>query len=234
MMKVFQTLSGDLLSLFFPHLCLACCRQNAPARELLCLSCQLKLPCTHFHQEAENDFTQRFWGRVPISSGAALYHFIKGGRAQKLIHQLKYAGKQRVGRELGRHYGRQLSQSPHFEGVELIVPVPLQPRKRHSRGFNQSACFAAGLSESMGVPWREEVLIRNSYTVTQTKKSRLERMENVLNAFQLARPELVRNRHVLLVDDVLTTGATLEACGGCLLKAEKVKLSMATIGIAQI
>lgn len=233
-MKVIQTLGEDLLSLFFPPLCLACRNRRAPAEELLCLDCQIKLPHTHFHLEAENDFTQRFWGRIPLHSGAALYHFVKGGRAQQLIHQLKYAGKRRVGLELGWYYGRRLRQSPHFAGIELIVPVPLHPRKHRRRGYNQAACFAAGLAESMGLPRREGVLKRISHTSTQTRKSRMERMANVLNAFRLARPELIRNRHVLLVDDVLTTGATLEACGARLLEVENVKLSMATIGIAQI
>lgn len=233
-MKVIKTLSEDVLSLFFPQLCLACRQRPTPARELLCFSCQLRLPQTHFHLEAENDFTQRFWGRLPIRNGAALYHFIKGGRAQQLIHQLKYAGKRRVGLELGRYYGRQLRRSPHFEGIDLIVPVPLHPRKRRRRGFNQSACFAAGLAESMRIPWRETVLERRYFTGTQTRKSRMERMANVLDAFRLARPALARGRHVLLVDDVLTTGATLEACGARLLEAGDVELSMATIGIAQM
>jgi len=226
MMKVFQTLSGDLLSLFFPHLCLACCRQNAPARELLCLSCQLKLPCTHFHQEAENDFTQRFWGRVPISSGAALYHFIKGGRAQKLIHQLKYAGKQRVGRELGRHYGRQLSQSPHFEGVELIVPVPLHVGRLRERTYNQALLLARRLGRILGIPVAERLLQRTRATDAQQLLSGKARRANLRGAFD-GGSELAQRR-ILLIDDVMTTGATVEECSREMLRcgAERVLVAV--------
>jgi len=233
-MHLLRTALEDLLGLFFPLLCPACGRRPPVHRELLCLSCQVKLPLTGFHLEADNPFEERFWGRLSLAAGAALYHFVKGGRAQRLIHQLKYAGNRDVGRQIGRFYGRQLRQSRRWAAPELIVPVPLHPRKLHRRGYNQSALFAAGLAEAMELPWRDDVLRRRRYTDSQTRKSREERMENVLEAFQLARPKAIAGRHLLLVDDVLTTGATLEACGHQLLKAPGVQLSMVTIGIAQL
>ncbi len=232
-MKLLRTAVEDLFDLFFPRLCPACGQHAPPGRDLLCLSCRVKLPQTGFHLEADNAFEERFWGRLPVVAGAALYHFVKGGRTQHLIHQLKYAGNRQVGREIGRYYGRLLRQCPRWQGPELIVPVPLHPRKLHRRGYNQSALFAAGLSEIMELPWRGDVLRRRRFTASQTRKSRLERMENVLEAFELARPGAVAGRHVLLVDDVLTTGATLEACGRRLLQAPGVRISMVTIGIAQ-
>lgn len=225
-------LTNDFLGLFYPNLCLACRRNLPPADDILCLSCTYHLPQTRYHLEADNPFTERFWGRLQLDSGAALFHYVKGGRVQRLIHQLKYHGRREVGLRLGRFYGRQLREAPLFRGVDLIVPVPLHPRKQHRRGYNQSDLFARGLSETMGVPWNARILRRRTFTQTQTRKSRLDRLENVLQAFELADPGVLTDRHVLLVDDVMTTGATLEACGGLLLQAPGVKLSMATMGIA--
>lgn len=221
-----------LLHLFYPRLCLACDNHMPPQEELLCLFCQRRLPLTDYHSLPENPFTERFWGRLPLYSGASLYHFSKGGRVQHLIHQLKYHHRPEIGYELGKLHGRQLRSALTFSGVELIVPVPLHPKKRHRRGYNQSDQYARGLAESMRVKWSADVLVREAHTASQTEKSRLERFENVEEVFRLHRPELVSGRHVLLVDDVITTGATLEACGLVLLGAGSVRLSMATIGFA--
>lgn len=219
-------------SLFYPDLCLICATKKPIPREILCLSCQHKLPKTGFHLDPENAFMERFWGRIPIQSAAALFHFIKGGKTQQLIHQLKYNHKPEVGRRLGQLYGKQLKDSPLFQGIDVIVPVPLHPRKRHQRGYNQSETFAQGLSASMGLPWHAHSLQRRTYTQTQTHKGRIQRMNNVLEAFQLQQRKVLRGKHILLVDDVVTTGATLEACGIRLLEVEGVKLSLATIGFA--
>ncbi len=224
----------DFVSLFYPRLCLACGRGLPPQRDTICISCQYYLPKTNFHLHPENPFTERFWGRIPLEAGAALYHFNKSGRTQKLIHHLKYDHKPEVGIRLGQLYGKYLLESDLFRSIDLIVPVPLHPRKERLRGYNQSAVFAKGLSQSMEVPWRKNILMRKVMTATQTKKSRMERFQNVQNAFILNEEKAIRNKHILLVDDVLTTGATLEVCAICLLKAPNVKVSMATIGIAGI
>lgn len=233
-MKAILSLARDVWSLFYPHLCLICGQQEPPGGEPFCLGCQLKLPQTGFHHLPENAFTERFWGRLRLEGGASIYYFTKGGRVQRLIHRLKYNGKQEIGRHLGRWYGKQLLEKTGFREVTLIVPVPLHPRKLRLRGYNQSVCFAEGLSEALGVPWRNDVLRRRTHTATQTHKSRMERLENVLTAFELTCPEAIAGQHVLLVDDVLTTGATLEACGLQLLAAPGVRVSMATIAIAQL
>ena len=219
-------------SLFYPKLCLVCGTKKPSKGEILCLTCQHKLPATGFHLDPENPFMERFWGRLPLQAAASLFHFIKGGRAQQLIHQLKYNDKPEVGTRFGQLYGKQLRDSPLFQGIDLIIPVPLHPRRKHKRGYNQSETFARGLSDSMGVPSLSNILERRSFTQTQTRKTRIERMNNVLEAFQLRREKVVQGKHVLLVDDVITTGATLEACGMRLLEAEGVQLSLATIGFA--
>ena len=222
----------NLLGLFYPNLCLACGRNLPPRQEGICISCLFKLPRTNFHLEPENPFAGRFWGRVPLEAGAAFLYFAKGGKTQRLIHHLKYEGKQEVGVFLGKLYGLALREAPGFREAALILPVPLHPRKLHRRGYNQSALFAKGLSEAMKVPWLPNGLQRTEYTATQTRKSRLERFENVEEAFIVPNPGRVKGQHVLLVDDVITTGATLEACALKILEVEGVKVSMATIAIA--
>lgn len=232
-MTPFRMLFHDLIGLLYPHLCLACKESLPSRRDCICLNCQLKLPKTNFHLERNNPFTERFWGRLEIESGAALYHFVKGGKVQGLIHQLKYLGKRQVGIRLGQWYGEQLRASEHFKNIDLIVPVPLHPRKEKMRGYNQSAAFAAGLAETMQIPALPQALVRRVFTETQTNKSRLERLENVQDVFAVQNPELLEGKHILLVDDVMTTGATLEACGSKIVAVKGTKLSMATIAIAE-
>lgn len=222
----------ELAGLFYPNLCLACQQQLPSRHSILCVHCQHQLPKTNYHIHAENPFTERFWGRVPLYAGTALYHFTKGGKVQHLIHSLKYEHKPDVGVCLGRLLGEQLRKSPLFSEVEIIVPVPLHPRKEWERGYNQSDCFARGLSEAMEIPWRKRGLLRSSNTATQTKKSRIDRVVNVGAAFSIGEASRLSGRHVLLVDDVITTGATLEACGLLLQQLPGLRLSMATIAIA--
>lgn len=225
---------ADFLSLFYPRLCLACGQNHVPAKEWLCLFCQFKLPKTNFHQMPENDLTERFWGRLPLVSGAALYFFVKGGRTQQLIHNLKYKGKKQIGLEIGKMYGHILKTVPAYQSIDLIIPVPLHPKKKRRRGFNQSALFAKGLSEAMSIPWAEKYLERTAFTETQTKKTRQERMENVLAQFKACHQSELAGKHLLLVDDVITTGATMEACGMKLLEIPDAKLSLAAIAIAEL
>lgn len=232
-MTPFKTLFHDLLGLLYPNVCLACHNSLPTRNECICLECQIHLPKTNFHLEADNPFTERFWGRLDIKSGAALYHFVKGGRVQELIHQLKYLGKRQVGHRLGQWYGEQLRTAPLFKTIDAIVPVPLHARKERLRGFNQSAIFAAGLAEAMQIPALPNALVRQVFTETQTNKSRLERLANVQDVFAVKDETALRGKHILLVDDVMTTGATLEACGSKILEVTGTQLSLATIALAE-
>jgi len=222
----------DLLHLFYPRLCLACGKNVPSYEEDICVSCKATLPETNFHLQKENPFTDRFWGRFEFETGAALYHFTKASRVQHLMHNLKYKEKKEVGITLGRRYGHSLNRSPHFMDVEVIVPVPLHPKKQYKRGYNQSEQFAIGLSEAMGIPYLKNGLVRLVDSESQTKKSRVERLANLEGVFALGKSKLLSGKHILLVDDVLTTGATLESCAQQLLKMPDTKISMATVAIA--
>lgn len=232
-MKPGLNILNDFLSLFYPNLCLACGENPPSPADILCLRCQYSLPKTDFHLLKENPFTEKFWGRIDICYGAALYYFSKGGKVQKLLHRLKYEGQKNISLQLGKMYGKLLVQSPCFNDIDLIVPIPLHRKKERLRGYNQSDLFAQGLAESMSIAWNNKVVRRNQFTSTQTGKKRTDRFENVGTAFLCRNKELIAGKHLLLVDDVVTSGATLEACGQTLLAASRdVKLSLATIAIA--
>ncbi len=232
-MQQLRALKEGFISLFYPHLCLACGKNSPVLSEIICTTCKYYLPQTNFHKEKENPFTERVWGRFPFHTGAAFYYFTKGGRVRNLIHNLKYNNKPEVGYNLGLRYGNLLKQAPLYRDVDLIVPVPLHPRKERQRGYNQSDTIARGLAESMELPFRKNILVRIQETSTQTRKSRIERLENVGKAFHLRNGERLRGKNILLVDDVLTTGATLEACALKLLEIPGIRISMATIGMAE-
>jgi len=225
----------DLLALFFPQSCYACDGALVRGEEYICTKCNTKLPYTGFHVHGAtelNPLPRRFWGKVPLRYAFAYLHFRPKGRVQRLLHQLKYRGAEELGEHLGRRYGSLLSDSYYHEQLDLIVPVPLHKQKLRQRGYNQSDAFARGLARVMQLPWHGKVLKRTSHTGTQTKKSRLDRWQNVEQVFTVALPEFVQDKRLLLVDDVMTTGATLEACAVALLGAGAREVSVATIAAA--
>lgn len=224
----------DFVNLFFPNNCSACGNSLISQEEVICTSCLFKLPRTNFHFENENPIARIFWGRVNLEMATSFLFFNKGGNVQKLVHQLKYKGKKNVGHYLGKLFGNELRQSPLFTAVDLIVPVPLHPKKERLRGFNQSLVLAEGLSKSLQKPLSSDNLIRLVHTSTQTKKSRYSRWENVKDVFGIKVPEKFVGKHILLVDDVLTTGATTEACAQKILEIEGTKVYVVTLAYAQV
>lgn len=224
-----QSLWSDFVALFYPEWCVACSMPLVRGEQLLCTHCRLSLPETHFHTDPKNHIVLIFKGRVQIVHGTALYFFGKGTRVQQMIHQLKYEDHPEVGTGIGQYYGAQLRHTAPYDTVEAIVPVPLHPKKQHRRGYNQSARFAQGLSIAMEVPHYPNGLARTKFTSSQTRKTRFERWQNVQDVFEVAQPGRLRGKHILLVDDVITTGATLEACAWQLLQLPGTRVSIATI-----
>lgn len=229
----FPIRASDLLGLFFPNSCRLCGKTLHQQEEILCTTCFYKLARTNFHNEKQNPVMDIFSGRLPLYSATALLFFSKGGGTQQLIHKLKYKGHKEVGIYLGEMLGNQLEKSELFRDSEVIVPVPLHPRKQHKRGYNQSKMMAEGLASRMNARVVPDVLFRKVHSSTQTKKSRYERWENVKDIFELKNGHQLEGKHVLLVDDVITTGATLEACGRKLLEIPGIRLSIASLAYAQ-
>lgn len=223
---------NDFISLIYPKNCASCGNSLFKHEECLCTFCRYHLPKTNFHLQNGNPVEKLFWGRADIVSAAAYYAFGKGGKVQHLIHQLKYNGKKEIGLTVGKLYGLELKQSGKYESIDMIIPVPLHEKKKKKRGYNQSEYFAEGLSKSLHVSTDTSTLIRANESETQTKKSRFSRWQNVESIFHVAEPEKLTKKHILLVDDVVTTGSTLEACALTLLKIPDVKVSIATIAFA--
>ena len=232
-MRFLLSLLEDTLGLIYPNICITCGGHLPMGVRYICPGCYHNLPRTNYHLERDNAVEQIFWGRVPVKQATAFFHFTKGSKYQKLIHDIKYRGKKELGYELGKAYGGEISESPFLE-ADLIVPVPLHKRKQRRRGFNQSEWIAKGLAEAFHKPLVTEVLYRSAATQSQTRKSRLERWENVRDAFRIRAIEPFLDKHILLVDDVVTTGATLEACTGVLLSCRNASVSILTLGYAAI
>jgi ComF family protein len=217
--------------LLFPQLCEGCRTPLLHQERVLCMGCTYELPQTGFHHIPDNEAALRIAGRIPYKNATAFAYFSEDGLMQHLLHRLKYSGRKSIGKYLGQQAGYALKTAPWIGEVDAIVPVPLHPKKHSKRGYNQSAIIADGIAETLNIPVLAEVMIRTRHTDSQTKKSREERIENVRDAFALSTKKTVNARHVLLVDDVLTTGATIEAAASTLLKSPDLRLSICTIGL---
>jgi ComF family protein len=226
-----KEIKDSILHLFFPHVCAGCGSDLLNEESLLCIRCITDLPETNFFAHAGNPIEKMLWGRLPLVDAGAAYYFIKESLMQHLVHQFKYKGNKELGLQLGRLMGKYIQQSGRFN-VDALVPLPLFPEKERRRGYNQATVLCDGIAEVMKIPVLKNAVIRPQHTETQTKKGRVERWRNMEGKFVIQDKKAINNKHVLLIDDVITTGATLEACGVELLKGEDTRLSIATLCIA--
>ncbi|HMQ00351.1 MAG TPA: ComF family protein [Cyclobacteriaceae bacterium] len=223
----------DFISLFFPMTCTGCDEALLGTEEILCSKCLANLPKTFFvSQPTNNSLYTRLMGRVELKHAYAYLYFTKGGMVQHMLHRLKYHGRKDVGHKLGLILADEIKKQLPNHAYDLIVPVPLHETRLRRRGFNQSTCFAEGISAGLQIPYNEKALKRVTPTQTQTKRSRIKRWDNVKEVFLIENKEELKNKNVLLVDDVVTTGATLEACAHELLK-HAASVSIATIATAR-
>lgn len=197
------------------------------------MKCMLELPRSNYHLEKENPFYMKMRGRIPVEHVMALFKFVKSSKVQKLLHSLKYKGESEIGVALGKLYAHYFEQADLEKNFDLILPVPLHRFKKRKRGYNQSEEFGKGLSEVLTIPCSDDVLERRFQTSTQTKKSKVNRWTNVSDVFAVRKPDEIEGKRILLVDDVMTTGATLEACGQVILDGGCKSLSIACIAAAQ-
>ena len=223
----------DFFRIFYPELCANCDNQLEKNENTICTFCRHDLPLTNFTNYSENKITKTFYGRVVIEKANSLLFYRKVGITKKLIHELKYKGNEEIGHFFGNWLGEILKQNNQFSDINLIIPVPLHPKKLKQRGYNQVSKFGEKLSDYLEKPFLENVLLRTSTSKTQTFKARFERFNNNDTKFQLNNTSTFKGKHILLIDDVITTGATLEACAKELQKMEGVKISILTMAYTE-
>jgi ComF family protein len=217
----------SFLHLFFPHNCEGCGLGLRYGKDFLCPRCTHRLPETNFFALPGNPVEKLFYGRIPLTNAGATYYFTKNSLLQHLMIQLKYRNNREAGYFLGRMIGNRLEKSMAFSDVDLLIPLPLNPKKEFTRGYNQAALICDGIGSTWKRPVLHRAVERSRFTETQTKQNRISRWQNMEGVFVVADPAPLRNKHILLVDDVITTGATLEACGSAILAVEGTRLSIA-------
>ena len=222
----------SIINLFFPPVCAGCHSFLVSNENVICTLCRHNLPLTNHHLNPENEAFKKFYGRIPVEHTSTLLYFHKKGIVQELIHNLKYKGQEEIGTVLGEWYADELKTLEILQSVDEIIPVPLHKRKLRERGYNQVTNFGTTLSSGLNIPYNPNLLVRNIYSKTQSKKNLLNRSEGIDTTFDVAFSEKDHDKHFLLIDDVLTTGSTLEACSHALLKIPGAKISIVCMAMA--
>ncbi|MBF6641341.1 ComF family protein [Flavobacterium sp. J49] len=223
---------NHLVNLFFPKSCAGCHAILLSDEKVICTQCRHEIPLTNHHKIEENEIFQKLYGRIPLEFGAALFYFHKKGIVQEMMHQLKYKGNQEIGTIVGDWYASELKDLEQMKNIDYIIPVPLHKRRFRERGYNQVTTFGKSLAQNLNIPYEENVLQRKLYTKTQTKKSLLGRADINKTIFDVNFSENHHDKHFLLIDDVMTTGSTLEACSRELLKIPNAKISIVCMAMA--
>ena len=231
-MNILQKMASSLGHLFYPHVCRGCGTDLLESHQLLCLHCIADLPLTHFAAHEGNPVEKTFWGRIQVASAMSLLYFTPQSLVQHLVHQVKYNGQQKLAHYLGTMTGNEIFHSGRFGNIDMIIPLPLYKSREIERGYNQSFLLAKGIAEIINVPVMEKSVLRIHSTSTQTHKSRSERWQNVEGLFQLKNGFNPEGMNILLVDDVITTGATIDACGSVINKIPGTTLNIATLAYA--
>ena len=223
-----------LLDLISPRLCVVCGQRLTVSEETICARCNLHLPRTDFHLDPyENEMAKLFWHQIPIERATALFYYEAHAETANILYELKYKDHPEIGEVMGRLMAKELQPSGFFDGIDGIVPIPLAKKRQRQRGYNQSLEIARGVSEITSLPIYNKVVRRIAFEGSQTNKGRWERNENVENVFELADETAINGKHLLIVDDVVTTGATVLACAKELCKAPNVKFSVLALGFAK-
>ena len=223
----------SIINLFFPKVCSGCNSFLLTNENVICTHCRHDIPLTNHHLIVDNDAFKKFYGRIPVLHASALFYFHKKGIVQQLIHNLKYKGHEEIGTILGEWYAEDLKTINSLHDIDQIIPVPLHGRKLKERGYNQVTAFGKALSSSLNVEYNNSILVRNIYSKTQSKKNLLGRTEGIENIFDVSFTDSDHNKHFLLIDDVITTGSTLEACSRALLKIPGARISIVCMAMAQ-
>lgn len=218
--------------LFFPRCCAVCGAPLAEGEEAICIRCNMDMPRTNYHKEKDNLIERMFWGKIPLERATAYFFYRKGSDFRRILHQFKYGGRKELGATMGRFMAAELASTDFFKDIDVIIPVPLHPRKRRARGYNQSEWIARGVSQVVGIPVDVSSVVREKHTDTQTRKSVYERWENVDGIFRLHHPEYFTGKHVLIIDDVLTTGSTTTACADVFCEVAGIRISILTLAVA--
>jgi len=222
----------NIINLFFPPVCAGCHSFLISNENVICTQCRHNIPLTNHHLNPENEAFRKFYGRIPVEYTSALLYFHKKGIVQELIHNLKYKGQEQIGTILGEWYAEDLKNATILQCIDEIIPVPLHKRKLRERGYNQVTNFGLSLSNGLNIQYNPNLLVRNIYSKTQSKKNLLNRSDGIDTIFDVSFTEKDHNKHFLLIDDVITTGSTLEACSHALLKIPGAKISIVCMAMA--
>lgn len=233
MLKIFDEIQKNLLNVLFPVFCNGCSNLLLKNENVICTKCLHNLPFTLHHQIKDTEINKIFYGIIPFEFGASILYFTKKGFVQNLIHNLKYRNRQEIGTYLGDLYAKELIDLETIKSIDFIIPVPLHKKRLHERGYNQVTTFCKSIEKNLTIPVLDDVLVKKQHLKSVTDKSKEARLKHNENVFSIENEHKIEGKHILIIDDVFTTGATIEACAKEILKIKNTKISMLTMAYSQ-